>query len=189
MMRLRIGRRFLLVLGSLALTYIAVVPGSLPVSSAEQEVYSLYFAPPQGSVSRRVERTTGIAGRWKATPSWFDACFPVRQPRLATLLAFHGANLHQGFIPRSFPPEADAEMSDTHSISARLGRALVEGAACIDGGNQHVQFSRVGFNPIEGEALLYVEDHCPMCGFGAFLLVTRVDGSWQVADKCILWVS
>lgn len=56
-----------------------------------------------------------------------------------------------------------------------------------DDGSDHLQLS-LPF--VDGDqALIYVERHCPLCGFGRFILLDRRAGHWTVIDECEVWVS
>lgn len=55
---------------------------------------------------------------------------------------------------------------------------------------RYFTLSRVGFDSRQSQAIVYVEDHCSLCGFGgSFWALSKQDGHWQVMDRCITWES
>lgn len=53
-----------------------------------------------------------------------------------------------------------------------------------------ITLSRVGFSSDGSLAVIYVEDHCPLCGIGGRYFALRTNGTgWQIVDGCITWES
>lgn len=53
----------------------------------------------------------------------------------------------------------------------------------------HLELSLASVDEAKGTALIYVERHCPLCGFGMFHLLERRGGRWEVKGECHIWVS
>ena len=53
-----------------------------------------------------------------------------------------------------------------------------------------VFFSQVGFNDRHDQAFVYVGRSCGgLCGAGEYVLLNKVNGTWEVLAKRALWVS
>lgn len=53
----------------------------------------------------------------------------------------------------------------------------------------HLEISLPSIDEEAGRALVYVERHCPLCGFGQYQLLVRERGRWSVKDDCYVWLS
>ena len=63
-------------------------------------------------------------------------------------------------------------------------------SASIDRPTGIVTLSRVGFDPSRTQAVLYAEFYCgPECGHGEYVMLTRVDGQWRIADSATLFAA
>ncbi len=52
-----------------------------------------------------------------------------------------------------------------------------------------LRFSRVTFNHNATRASFYMEHLCGMCGQGAFIVMEKRNGAWQVVDGAGTWIS
>jgi hypothetical protein len=53
----------------------------------------------------------------------------------------------------------------------------------------YLQFGLPLIDEANGSALIYVERHCPLCGFGRYILLQRREAGWRVVAECEAWVS
>jgi hypothetical protein len=52
-----------------------------------------------------------------------------------------------------------------------------------------ITLSGVGFNPARTQAVFYIDHFCGLCGGGRYVLMERVNGSWQVRQEHYTWIS
>lgn len=49
--------------------------------------------------------------------------------------------------------------------------------------------SRVGYSRDRSQAFMYIELHCPLCGWGELVLLESRDGTWRVLSTMNVWNS
>lgn len=62
----------------------------------------------------------------------------------------------------------------------------------FDSEDEPVDYLRFGLPLIDetsGSALIYVQRHCSLCGFGRYILLQRRQAGWRVVAECEAWVS
>jgi len=53
----------------------------------------------------------------------------------------------------------------------------------------YIVLSAVGFNRDQTQAVFYIDHFCGLCGGGRYVLMEKVNGSWQVRDEHYTWIS
>lgn len=53
----------------------------------------------------------------------------------------------------------------------------------------YVAVSRAGLNLSKTEAIFYIDHFCGLCGGGRFVLMRKVNGSWQTVEEHYTWIS
>jgi len=92
---------------------------------------------------------------------------------------FIRANAASATIRDSIPTRRAYRLSDPH-----VGGPMPEAPA-----SRALVFSRVGYAETGREAIVSVDFHCPLCGEGRTLLLSRTDSGWRVIAELLEWIS
>lgn len=189
----RLSRRLAGVAVAALLACFAVLACNWPVSSAERAVYDAAL-----SQLRLEDDILGIERRTSLSDeAWefqgLSTCFPQSALSPSTTANFEDANRLQRVIPRAFAERHDLILTSAHGPLSTIGGKVAtidDPVDCLTSDvRNHVRFSRVGFAPDHGSALVFVDFHCALCSYGAFVLFRWDRDSWTIADECVLWVS
>jgi hypothetical protein len=108
-----------------------------------------------------------------------------------TIDDFYTKNAKSYPLTNNFPMDAEVVFVSEEELEAALDDSL----DWDEFYTQHpvsdgiVIFSRVGFNSDVTQALLYVgKIEGKTLGIGYYILVTKIDGQWQITRKSIIWV-
>lgn len=186
-------RRLLVYAGIFVASALGLLAWKWPVGSTEEAVYHALLADLHFE-----DRILAIEGRTSlpreaAEIEATHGCFERLGISSELANAFRDANGFQRRIPEAVAERAGIALSSSHGPVARLVRRVAgseQAPACLDSSfANHVRVSRVGFTGDVQAALVFVDFHCALCGYGGLVLVEYEAGSWRVANDCALWVS
>jgi len=144
-----------------------------------------------GPVQVVVEDTTKVGRnlRWWALYV-LDGRVGFDQLHASTRVSFLVRNLlHTRILPKFvLPSRATAVLASQSDIETRL-QGSAEFQKKFPQNMGFITLSGVGFNASRTQAEFYIDHFCGLCGGGRYVLMEKVNGSWQVRDEHYTWIS
>jgi hypothetical protein len=162
----------------------------------EYEVYSAYLSEGilddahDWSVGPSIQVVIEDRTRMGATLRWwwlypFDGRVKFDQLQAMTRASFVVSNLFQTRMQPNIrlPKRAEPILASESEInSSDFQKRFPHNLG-------YVVLSDVGFNREQTQAVFYVDHFCGLCGGGRYVLMEKVNGSWQVRGEHSTWIS
>jgi hypothetical protein len=199
-------RRFVAVLASLAASLAGCSRSTTTEPPADTDAYVAFLldavrsaaAEPQAIVVRSVSvtiehafRDTGTTLEEKVAKSVPPAATPVVVQSFLRN-ASRGESIDWGAV--SSRTHLPIRVVSDKELQSLLGDGLANGWSrfydVYPNSNGVMAFSRIGWDAMSSQALLYVENGCgPLCGTGMMILLSRGPTGWSVVADRKLWMS
>ena len=59
----------------------------------------------------------------------------------------------------------------------------------VNGEHRHAWHLTIPQYTSDSEAVIYAEDHCPICGHGEMVVLTREGAYWKITQREMAWIS
>ncbi len=144
-----------------------------------------------GPVQVVVEDSTKVPGNLRLWLLYvLDGRMHFDQLHISTRASFIVRNLFQTrILPRFVLPSRAKVVLISQSDIQSQSYGSPEFAKKFPHNMGFVTLSGVGFNAARNQAVFYIDHFCGLCGGGRYVLMERVNGSWQVRDEHYTWIS
>ncbi len=158
-------------------------------STVDEQEYAVYSAVLNSRVLGQISREPGhllIRGRTEER-------IPIGLSRGLRLVVWNHFNLRLWWLHGSLAAKSSTEAPLLDHFQTDYRHEVVDLDPDWNPGDRglpYARFSRVGFTPLGGSALVFLSYYCgSLCGIGEYILLRRNSDGWEVVDEWVVWVS